>query len=144
MKTNTLAAILGFGFLAVGVMAFFWPLQFFNLWGDYYGTFNFHFVKDAGIAFFSSGLLLLASLKATEWRVPLTLGGALFLVLHGFFHIQMLFAGMVKRPLDIAIEIFIIITPSMLAALLLVLRLYERRVEKRSILDAAQDAQPHQ
>ena len=52
MKTNTLAAILGFGFLAVGVMAFFWPLQFFNLWGDYYGTFNFHFVKDACIAWF--------------------------------------------------------------------------------------------
>ena len=123
MKTNILAAILGLGFAATGVLAFFFPEVFFNLLPSYYGTFNYHFVKDAGIAFFSSGTLLLLSLKFVQWQAPLTLGGALFVGLHGLFHIQMLIAGMASRPVDIATEVFVIISPAVLAVFLLMLRL---------------------
>ena len=126
MKTNLLSLVLGFGFLITGLFAFFYPSEFFSLLGDYYGTFNYHFVKDAGIAFISSGSLLLLSLRFVEWRLPLTLGGALFVVLHGVFHLQMLIMGMATAPADIAFEVLVVISPSALAALLLIIRIRER------------------
>ena len=126
MKTNILTLVLGFGFFVTGLFAFFLPLAFFSLLGDYYGTFNFHFVKDAGIAFISSGSLLLLSLRFIEWRLPLTLGGALFVVLHGLFHLQMLIMGMATAPADIAFEVLVVISPAVLAALLLIIRIRER------------------
>jgi len=121
-----LTAVLGFGFFVTGLFAFFYPQEFFSLLGDYYGTFNYHFVKDAGIAFLSSGSLLLLSLRFIEWRLPLTLGGALFVVLHGVFHVQMLIMGMATTTADIAFEVLVVISPSVLAALLLVIRIRER------------------
>ena len=126
MKTNILNAVLGFGFLVTGLFAFFYPSEFFSLLGDYYGTFNYHFVKDAGIAFISSGSLLLLSLRFIEWRLPLTLGGALFIVLHGVFHVQMLIQGMATTPADIAFEVLVVISPSVLSAILLIIRIRER------------------
>ena len=126
MKTNILTAVLGFGFFVTGLFAFFYPQEFFSLLGDYYGTFNYHFVKDAGIAFLSSGSLLLLSLRIIKWRLPLTLGGALFVVLHGVFHLQMLIMGMATAPADIAFEVLVVISPSALAALLLIIRIRER------------------
>ena len=126
MKTNILTSVLGFGFFVTGLFAFFYPSGFFSLLGDYYGTFNYHFVKDAGIAFLSSGSLLLLSLRFVEWRLPLTLGGAMFVVLHGVFHVQMLIMGMATAPADIAFEVLVVIGPSVLAALLLIIRIRER------------------
>ena len=125
MKLNILAVILGIGFAVTGIFAFVSSETFFGLLGDYYVTFNSHFVKDAGIAFLSAGCLLLLSTRITKWCVPLTLGGSLFIILHGLFHIQMLIMGMATTALDVAIEIFIIISPSVLAALLLILRIRE-------------------
>ena len=126
MKTNILTTILGIGFFVTGLFAFFYPFEFFSLLGDYYGTFNYHFVKDAGIAFISSGSLLLLSLRFIEWRLPLTLGGALFVVLHGVFHVQMLIQGMATTLADIAFELLVVISPSVLAAILLIIRVRER------------------
>jgi hypothetical protein len=126
VKTNILNAVLGFGFLITGLFAFFYPSEFFSLLGDYYGTFNYHFVKDAGIAFISSGSLLLLSLRFIQWRLPLTLGGVLFVVLHGVFHLQMLIMGMATTPADIAFEVLVVISHSVLAALLLIIRIRER------------------
>jgi hypothetical protein len=123
VKTNALTSLLGIGFVLNGVYAFFFSVQFFDLLPDYYGAFNNHFVKDAGIAFASSGLLLLLSLKMTAWRVPLTLGGAMFVILHGVFHLQMLTMGMATTRVELAKEWLLIITPSILTALLLVLRI---------------------
>ena len=125
MKLNILAVILGIGFAVTGIFAFASSETFFGLLGDYYGAFNSHFVKDAGIAFLSAGCLLLLSTRITKWCVPLTLGGSLFIILHGLFHIQMLIMGMAPTALDVAIELFIIISPSVLAALLLILRIRE-------------------
>ena len=115
-----------------GLFAFFNASQFFSLLGDYYGAFNNHFVKDAGIAFFSSGFLLLLSLKAIQWRLPLTLGGSLFIILHGAFHSQMILNGMIPTTLDIVIELMVIITPSILTALLLALRVMEYMRQRTS------------
>jgi hypothetical protein len=126
VKTNILTAILGVSFLFTGLFAFLYPVEFFSLLGDYYGTFNYHFVKDAGIAFFSSGSLLLLSLRFIEWRLPLTLGGVLFVVLHGVFHLQMLIMGMATDPADISFELLVVISPSVLAAILLIIRIRER------------------
>jgi hypothetical protein len=125
MKLNILAVILGVGFTATGIFAFACPETFFGFLGEYYGDFNNHFVKDAGIAFFSAGCLLLLSIRITQWCVPLTLGGSLFIILHGVFHIQMLVMGMAPTALDVAKELLIIISPSIFTALLLVLRIRE-------------------
>ena len=125
MKLNIFAAILGLGFTITGIFAFTYPESFFGLLGDYYGAYNNHFVKDAGIAFFSSGCLLLLSIKIMKWALPLTLGGSLFIILHGVFHIQMLVMGMAPTALDVAKEILIIISPSIFTLLLLVLRMRE-------------------
>jgi hypothetical protein len=125
MKLNILAVILGIGFTVTGIFAFVCPETFFGLLGKYYGAFNNHFVKDAGIAFFSAGCLILLSTRITKWCVPLTLGGSLFIILHGVFHVQMLAMGMAPTALDVAKEILIIISPSILTALLLVFRIRE-------------------
>lgn len=125
MKLNILATILGLAFTVTGLFAFTSPEVFFGLLGDYYGDFNNHFVKDAGIAFFSAGCLILLSIKIVKWSVPLTLGGSLFIVLHGVFHIQMLVMGMAPTALDMAKELLIIISPSVFTAVLLVLRIRE-------------------
>jgi len=125
MNLNIFAAILGLAFSATGVFAFSYPETFFGLLGDYYGVFNNHFVKDAGIAFFSAGCLLLLSIKMQKWSVPLTLGGSLFIILHGIFHVQMLAMGMAPTALDVAKELLIIISPSLFTALLLALRIKE-------------------
>jgi hypothetical protein len=125
MKLNILAVILGIGFTVTGIFAFACPETFFGLLGKYYGAFNNHFVKDAGIAFFSAGCLILLSTRITKWCVPLTLGGSLFIILHGVFHVQMLAMGMAPTALDVAKEILIIISPSILTALLLFLRIRE-------------------
>jgi hypothetical protein len=125
MKLNILAVILGIGFTVTGIFAFVCPETFFSLLGKYYGAFNNHFVKDAGIAFFSAGCLILLSTRIIKWCVPLTLGGSIFIILHGVFHVQMLAMGMAPTALDVAKEILIIISPSILTALLLVLRIRE-------------------
>jgi len=127
MKLNILAIILGAGFTATGVFAFVFPTTFFALLGDYYGAFNNHFVKDAGIAFFSSGSLILLSTKIAKWAVPLTLAGSLFIILHGVFHLQMLAMGMAPTALDVTKELVIIISPAIFTALLLALRIREHR-----------------
>ena len=125
MKLNFLAAILGAAFTATGVFAFSFPELFFSLLGDYYGAFNRHFVQDAGIAFFSAGCLLLLSTKIPSWSVPLTLGGSLFIIFHGVFHVQMLAMGMAPTKLDVVKELIIIISPAVFTALLLALRIKE-------------------
>lgn len=125
MNLNFLAIFLGSAFAATGIFAFASSETFFGLLGNYYGAFNNHFVKDAGIAFLSSGCLILLSTKFMEWCVPLTLGGALFIMLHGVFHVQMLLVGMAPTTMDVAKEVLLIISPSLLTALLLVLRIRE-------------------
>jgi hypothetical protein len=132
MKLNIFAIILGIGFAITGIFAFASPETFFSLLGEYYGAFNTHFVKDAGIAFFSAGCLLILSTRIAQWCVPLTLGGSLFIILHGVFHIQMLVMGMAPTALDVTKEILIIISPSIFTALLLVLRLREHSQNSNS------------
>ena len=127
MKVNSLTCALGLGFLLTGLFAFFQPTMFFNLLPDYYGQINIHFIKDAGISFFSSGTLLLLSLAVKKWQIPFAIGGALFVLLHAIFHIQMLFAGMAPNWLDKAIEIVVIVSPGLLAGLIVILRILESR-----------------
>lgn len=119
-----LTILLGAGFTFTGIFIFFYSREFFSLLGSYYGTFNNHFVKDAGIAFFSSGVMFLLALKYVKWRFPLTLCGALFIVLHGLFHVQMMISGMIPSAFIIN-EIVLNVIPPLLALYLLFLRLRE-------------------
>ena len=48
-------------------------------------------------------------------------------MLHGLFHTQMLIAGMATTAFGIAVELLVIIAPSVLTAVLLVLRFKENR-----------------
>ncbi len=119
---RTLAWVLSFGFTFAGVFAFFFSESFFGLLGDDYGQFNNHFVKDAGLAFFSSGVLLIYSNLSDRWRFPLTLAGGLFVVVHGVFHIHMIFSGMISSEFGVVKEILVIVLPSLLTAFLIFIR----------------------
>jgi len=71
-----------------GVVIFFAPQFFYDTVPGVrmMGPFNLHFIRDAGLAYFGSGVLL-----ALAWRreqYALALGGALWPCLHGLFHIQ--------------------------------------------------------
>ena len=132
MHLNLLTFILGLGFGIAGLFAFILPATFFDLLGEYYGEFNYHFVKDAGIAFFSSGVLILLSQWIAMWRLPLLFGGALFVTLHGVFHIHMLIMGMAPTFVDIVVEVLVIITPAVLTAVLLALRIHQHIQTERA------------
>lgn len=136
-KLNALNALLGFSFSAVGAYAFFDPVSFFSLLPEYYGRFNLHFVKDAGIAFGSSGLLLIAALVSRQWKLPLAIGGALFVVLHGAFHVQMLLMGMAPTLSEKVLEVMVIITPAFLTALLVVLRWLEGLAQSKRLASSS-------
>lgn len=100
-----------------GIALYFSPQQTFESLPAYYGDFNIHFVKDAGIAFFSSGLMLAFAAAKKALRLTFCLCASLFVVLHGLFHVQMIVGGMV--PTDyLPYELVQIILP---ASLLLVL-----------------------
>jgi len=127
MKLNALTLVLTLAYSVAGLLAFFDAAWFFSLLGDYYGVFNLHFVKDAGLALISSGLLLGLSLFNTPSRFAYAFAGALFVVLHGIFHIQMLASGMVESYIDITKEVVVIILPALATLILVCARYIEQR-----------------
>ena len=111
--------VLALFYLSTGVFFYFFPHDAFGLLPAYYGEFNVHFVKDAGLAFSSSGILLLAGILRQRVELPYLYGGSLFVFLHAGFHIQMLVAGMVPDAF-IAYEVSQVIAPSLILLLLVV------------------------
>ena len=74
--------------LMTGAVIFFAPQFFYETVPgvSMMGPFNLHFVRDAGLAYFGSGVLL-----ALAWRreqYAFAYGGALWPCLHALFHIQ--------------------------------------------------------
>ena len=57
------------------------------------------------------------------------LGGALLITLHGLFHLQMVLAGKASRPVDIASEIIVTISPTVLTLILLILGFNESKMK---------------
>ena len=92
-----LLALLALQFLATGYAIYFHSQEFFDSLPDYYGQFNVHFVKDAGLAFLSSGIMFAAAVFSKKYRPAFSIGGALFVVFHGIFHVCMLMMGMVPE-----------------------------------------------
>jgi hypothetical protein len=90
-----LLALMSLFYLASGVALYFFPLQTYETLPGYYGAFNNHFIKDAGLAFSSSGIMLALALFRSNERFIYSFCAALFVVLHALFHIQMLLTGMV-------------------------------------------------
>jgi hypothetical protein len=113
-------------FLLAGLFIFFFPQEFYSFLGPYYGTINIHFVKDAGIAFFCSGAMLGASMRYTQWQVPLTLCATLFIGFHGLFHLQMIVNGMIPNAY-IHKEILANVLPAILLITLSFLRILKSK-----------------
>lgn len=78
---------------------------------EYYGLFNNHFIKDAGLAFLSSGILLVFALFRESERLVYSFCASIFVVLHGLFHIQMLLGGMVPGEY-VAYELMQVVIPA--------------------------------
>jgi hypothetical protein len=57
------------------------------------GAFNQHFIRDIGIAYLTSGTMLVYAARFPSGRWLAALAGALWLSLHGAFHIWELFTG---------------------------------------------------
>ena len=100
MKFTDKVIVSGLSLLAIfyfssGVALYFFSQQIFESLPEYYGAYNAHFVKDAGLAFSSSAILLLLAIINKPQRLVYSFSASLFVVLHGLFHIQMLLAGMV-------------------------------------------------
>lgn len=112
----TLLVFMALFYTSSGI-ALFWFTQFtFDSLPKYYGQFNNHFIKDAGLAFLSTGIMLIAAIYHKPSRVILSICGAIFVVLHALFHIQMLLGGMVPAGF-ISNEMLQVVLP---AALLIV------------------------
>lgn len=92
---------------------------------SYYGVFNNHFVKDAGIAFTCSGIMLGLGAFNRRSRLIFVFCGSLFVVLHGLFHVSMLLKGMVPSEFY-PLEFGGVIGPAFIT-LVLVLGAYKMR-----------------
>ncbi|MGB0970240.1 MAG: hypothetical protein ACPGVG_04665 [Mycobacterium sp.] len=113
-------AALAILFLGTGLALLFNSRSIFDGLPDYYGAFNNHFVKDAGLAYLSSGTMLAIAVFHRRLRSAFAACGALFVVLHGIFHIVMVANGMVPSAYLID-EIVSVIGPAVLTLTVVVL-----------------------
>lgn len=111
-------------YLASGIVLYFFPQQTFDSLPAYYGVFNSHFVKDAGLAFLSSGLLLVLSVTRRNERFLFCFCASIFVVLHALFHLHMLYKGMVPGEY-LSYELLQVLLPA-LVLFILVLIIYKR------------------
>jgi hypothetical protein len=97
----------GFLYTLAGLILFFESHIFYETLGYIYGSFSDHFIKDGGLAFLSSGILLGLSHFIKNSRHSLQWAGLLFLNLHAVFHIWILFHhhGNHSIPLELGINI---------------------------------------
>ena len=118
--TLMILAFLALFYSVSGIVFFVFPQFVFDLLPEYYGLYNYHFIKDAGIAFFSSGIMLFISLAKASLRVILAVCGSLFVLLHSLFHVQMILSGMVPREFY-GLELFLVIIPAILLMCIIVI-----------------------
>ena len=117
-------SLLAVFYLASGIALYFFTQQTFDSLPSYYGAFNNHFVKDAGLAFTSSAILLILAIIRKSQRLVYSFSASIFVVLHGLFHVQMLFSGMIPGDY-LSYELLQIILPAS-ALLALVTLIYIR------------------
>ena len=115
MARNILIAI-GLLATATGIYMFVLPQPFYdNTPGvDTMGPFNVHFIRDAALAFFASGIAMLwGALKQVR---SVAVCGASWPLLHAIFHIQIWIAR--GTPLDsiAGFNFVAIVVPALLAA----------------------------
>lgn len=124
-----LLAITALFYTASGIVLYFLPERTFDSLPGYYGAFNLHFVKDAGLAFLSSGLMLVLALLMPALRLVFAFCASLFVELHALFHLQMVLSGMVPSQYY-SYEVLQIFLPA-LVLLAAVLLLYKRYKSQR-------------
>lgn len=120
-----LLGLMSLFYLASGIALYFFSQLTFDTMPGYYGVFNNHFIKDAGLAFSSSGILLVLALFRESERLIYSFCAAIFVMLHGLFHIQMLLSGMIPSEY-IAYELMQVIVPAFVL-LVLVAVIYGRQ-----------------
>ena len=118
--------VVGVALALFGLWVFVAPRAFFTGLPDYYGEYNVHFVRDAGLAFLGCGLLYVAAAIVRPWQAPLAIAAAVWLVLHALFHVGMIATGMV--PGDwIRFELTNVILPSVIASFATAIAVREAR-----------------
>ncbi len=113
-------AALAILFISTGFALLFNSRSVFDGLPDYYGLFNNHFVKDAGLAYLSSGIMLAIAVFHRRLRSAFAFCGALFVVLHGIFHIVMVANGMVPSAY-LTEEVVSVIGPALVTLTIVVL-----------------------
>ncbi len=113
-----LLGLMSLFYLISGVALHFFSQLTFDTMPGYYGVFNNHFIKDAGLAFSSSGILLAIALFRENERLSFSFCASIFVVLHGLFHVQMLLGGMIPGEY-VAYELMQVIVPAIVLMVLI-------------------------
>ena len=113
--TRTLHILLAYTFAGFGAFIFITPMIFYKqIPGvEMLGPFSVHFIRDAGLAYFASGAIMIWG--AIRQHRELAMAGALWPCLHALFHLQMWIARGVPADLVAFINLFGIQLPAWLS-----------------------------
>lgn len=110
--------IFGLVYIIAGLILFFGTEQFYHLLGYIYGPYSDHFIKDGGLAFISSGILLSFPIVDKIRKASFIIAGLIFLNLHSFFHIWMILRH--SHQFSIVLELILNIIPPTILSLLMI------------------------
>lgn len=111
---NLMLAGLGAGFIANGLMMLFASQAWYDLVPGVSdtGPMNFHFVRDIGCAYLTSGISLLWLLRdGAVW--PAAFAAGIFLALHALLHVWDTLAGRVTLP-HLASDAVLVMLPAVI------------------------------
>lgn len=108
----SLLRITGIYHFAIGFLAYFFPARFYEQ-AAYTGLFNQHFIQDVGAAYITAGSMLILAAFRAQWRLPLSIAGGTFLLLHGLLHLYEIFSGATELKY-ILMESFTVMLPTIL------------------------------
>ena len=112
---RTILALIAILNVATGVQMFVAPMFFYETIPgvQMLGPFNVHFIRDAGLSYTASGLLLAFGWRRHEYSW--SLAGSLWPVFHALFHLQMWLARGMPADLVAAVNLAGIQLPAWLA-----------------------------
>ena len=102
-------------YVAFGAYIFIAPMSFYTRTPgvEMLGPFSVHFIRDAGLAYFAGGAVILSG--ALRFNRSLAIAGALWPCLHALFHLQMWIARGFPADLVALVNLFGIQLPAWLA-----------------------------
>jgi len=121
IKDKTLILLLritgGYHF-SIGIIAYLFPAAFYVL-ASYTGEFSQHFIQDVGASYITAGSMLILATFRLEWRLPLSIAGGTFLLLHALLHLYETISG-IRNIMYVLMEVFTIMLPTILVVVVVV------------------------